>query len=105
MVGVIIVTRVLPGLTEFGMPGRGSVRAGSRQGTETGSLSPPPPGNFLGQDAEQPGPERTGGIEAGDVFHKYSGWLMLPISFLILLAVIGALKWAMVPVMRYTLAS
>ena len=42
---------------------------------------------------------------AGDVFHNYSGWLMLPISFLILLAVIGALRWAMVPVMRYTLAS
>lgn len=42
---------------------------------------------------------------AGDTFHNYSGWLMLPISFLILLAVIGALRWAMVPVMRYTLAS
>lgn len=41
----------------------------------------------------------------GDVFHEYSGWLMLPISFLILLGIIGALKWAMVPVMRYTLAS
>lgn len=43
--------------------------------------------------------------QAGDTFHNYSGWLMLPISFLILLAVIGALRWAMVPVMRYTLAS
>lgn len=42
---------------------------------------------------------------AGDVFHNYSGWLMLPISFLILLGIIGALRWAMVPVMRYTLAS
>jgi len=42
---------------------------------------------------------------AGDVFHNYSGWLMLPISFLILLGVIGALRWAMLPVMRYTLAS
>ena len=42
---------------------------------------------------------------AGDTFHNYSGWLMLPISFLILLGVIGALRWAMVPVMRYTLAS
>lgn len=43
--------------------------------------------------------------EAGDTFHNCSGWLMLPISFLILLAVIGALRWAMLPVMRYTLAS
>ena len=42
---------------------------------------------------------------AGDIFHDYSGWLMLPISFLILLGIIGALRWAMVPVMRYTLAS
>lgn len=42
---------------------------------------------------------------AGDTFHNCSGWLMLPISFLLLLAVIGALRWAMVPVMRYTLAS
>lgn len=43
--------------------------------------------------------------EVGHVFHDYSGWLMLPISFLILLGIIGALRWAMVPVMRYTLAS
>ena len=42
---------------------------------------------------------------AGRVFHDYSGWLMLPISFLILLGIIAALRWAMVPVMRYTLAS
>jgi exosortase len=43
--------------------------------------------------------------QAGEVFHNYSGWLMLPISFLILLGIIAALRWAMVPVMRYTLAS
>lgn len=43
--------------------------------------------------------------QAGKTFHNCSGWLMLPISFLILLAVIGALRWAMLPVMRYTLAS
>ena len=43
--------------------------------------------------------------EAGKLFHDYSGWLMLPISFLILLGIIAALRWAMVPVMRYTLAS
>lgn len=43
--------------------------------------------------------------EAGKLFHDYSGWLMLPISFLILLGIIRALRWAMVPVMRYTLAA
>jgi exosortase len=43
--------------------------------------------------------------QTGEVFHDYSGWLMLPISFLILLGIIAALRWAMVPVMRYTLAS
>ncbi len=45
------------------------------------------------------------GKDVGDVFHRYSGWLMLPISFLILLGVIKLLRWAMIPVMRYTLAS
>jgi exosortase len=44
-------------------------------------------------------------LTAGKWFHDYSGWLMLPISFLILLGIIAALRWAMVPVMRYTLAS
>ena len=43
--------------------------------------------------------------EAGKMFHDYSGWLMLPISFLILLGIIRALRWALVPVMRYTLAA
>ena len=42
---------------------------------------------------------------AGKVFHDCSGWAMLPIAFLILLGIIAALRWAMVPVMRYTLAS
>ncbi|MDB5357200.1 MAG: hypothetical protein JWN24_3653 [Phycisphaerales bacterium] len=41
----------------------------------------------------------------GEVFHSYSGWLMLPISFLMLLGIIRVLRWAMIPVMRYTLAS
>jgi exosortase len=41
----------------------------------------------------------------GEVFHDYSGWLMLPISFLMLLGIIRVLRWAMIPVMRYTLAS
>ena len=43
--------------------------------------------------------------DAEPTFHNWSGWLMLPISFLVLLCVIGALRWALVPVMRYTLAS
>ena len=42
---------------------------------------------------------------SGEMFHDYSGWLMLPISFLILLAIIRMLRWAMIPVMRYTLAA
>lgn len=41
----------------------------------------------------------------GDAFHEYSGWLMLPVAFLILLGIIRVLRWAMIPVMRYTLAS
>ena len=41
----------------------------------------------------------------GDEFHQYSGWLMLPISFLILLGIIKTLRWAMIPVMKYTLAA
>jgi len=41
----------------------------------------------------------------GDLFHDYSGWLMLPIAFLLLLGVIKTLKWVMIPVYRYTLAS
>jgi len=40
-----------------------------------------------------------------DSFHDYSGWLMLPIAFLLLLAIIRLMKWAMLPVTRYTLAS
>ena len=40
-----------------------------------------------------------------DLFHDYSGYMMLPIAFLILLGLIKALRWAMIPVMRYTLAS
>jgi exosortase len=42
---------------------------------------------------------------AGKVFHEFSGWLMLPIAFLILLGILKVLRWAMLPVMRYTLAS
>src|SRR6202012_4912391 len=45
------------------------------------------------------------GKDVGDMFHTYSGWLMLPISFLMLLAFIKLVRWIMIPVMRYTLAS
>jgi exosortase len=43
--------------------------------------------------------------DVGDFFHEYAGWAMLPIAFLILLGIIKVLRWAMLPVMRYTLAS
>jgi exosortase len=40
-----------------------------------------------------------------DNFHTYSGWAMLLISFLLLLGIIKALKWAMLPLTRFPLAS
>jgi exosortase len=43
--------------------------------------------------------------DVGRKFHDYSGWLMLPIAFLLLLGIIKLLDWAMLPVRRYTLAS
>lgn len=42
--------------------------------------------------------------ETGMAFHDYSGWLMLPIAFLMLYAIIKLMKWAMIPVTKYTLA-
>ncbi|HEY8667792.1 MAG TPA: exosortase/archaeosortase family protein [Tepidisphaeraceae bacterium] len=41
----------------------------------------------------------------GDAFHEYAGWAMLPIAFLMLYGIIQLMKWAMIPVQRYTLAS
>lgn len=38
-------------------------------------------------------------------FHDTAGWLMLPVAFILLLGIIRVLRWAMIPVMRYTLAS
>ena len=38
-------------------------------------------------------------------FHDYSGWGMTVIAFLLLLGIIKLLKWAMLPVTRYPLAS
>lgn len=40
-----------------------------------------------------------------DDFHWWAGWAMVPLAFLILLWIIKLLRWAMLPVMRYTLAS
>ena len=40
-----------------------------------------------------------------DNFHQWSGWAMLPIAFLLLLGIIKLLRWAMLPVTRYPLAS
>jgi exosortase len=39
-----------------------------------------------------------------DRFHLYSGWLMLLVALLILLGILRIMKWAMIPVMRFTLA-
>jgi exosortase len=37
-------------------------------------------------------------------FHDVSGWVMLVVAFLMLLAIIRLLRWALVPVTTYTLA-
>jgi exosortase len=38
-------------------------------------------------------------------FHEYAGWPMLLVSFLLLLGIIKLLKWTMLPVTRFPLAS
>ncbi len=43
--------------------------------------------------------------EYADKFHDFSGWLMLPIAFLMLVGVTRALRWALVPTYRFTLAT
>jgi exosortase len=42
--------------------------------------------------------------DAATTFHDASGWLMVPIAFLLLLGAIRILRWALIPVTRYTLA-
>jgi exosortase len=37
-------------------------------------------------------------------FHDVSGWVMLPVAFLLLLGVIRVLRWALIPVARFNLA-
>jgi exosortase len=39
-----------------------------------------------------------------DMFHSLAGWAMLPIAFLLLLGITRALRWALVPTFRFTLA-
>lgn len=41
----------------------------------------------------------------GERLHEQSGWVMVPLAFLVLLALVRLLRWAMVPVYRYPLAS
>lgn len=38
-------------------------------------------------------------------FHDMAGWLMLPIAFMMLMGITRALRWAMVPTYRFTLAT
>lgn len=39
-----------------------------------------------------------------DWFHSVAGWAMLPVAFLLLMAITRALRWALVPTFRFTLA-
>jgi exosortase len=41
---------------------------------------------------------------AAERFHIYSGWLMLLVALLMLLGTLRVLRWAMIPVMQFTLA-
>lgn len=43
--------------------------------------------------------------ETADQFHSFSGWLMLPVAFLLLVLIMRALRWALIPTYRFTLAS
>jgi exosortase len=39
-----------------------------------------------------------------DAFHDMSGWVMLPIAFVLLLGIIRVLRWALIPVAKFNLA-
>ncbi|MDF1809970.1 MAG: exosortase/archaeosortase family protein [Phycisphaerales bacterium] len=43
--------------------------------------------------------------DIADNFHDIAGWLMLPVAFLMLMGATRALRWAMVPTYRFTLAT
>jgi hypothetical protein len=40
-----------------------------------------------------------------DAFHEWSGWAMYLVSLVLLFVIIRALKWAMLPLSRFPLAS
>jgi len=42
--------------------------------------------------------------KAADYFHDVSGWIMLPIAFILLLGVVKVLRWALIPVAKFNLA-
>jgi exosortase len=42
--------------------------------------------------------------ELADRFHDLAGWVMLGVAFLLLMGIIRVLRWALIPVCRYTLA-
>lgn len=44
------------------------------------------------------------GQEIGKLFHDVSGWAMLGLAFLMLVGLLQLLKWALIPVVPYTLA-
>ena len=43
--------------------------------------------------------------DIADSFHDIAGWLMLPVAFLMLVGTTRALRWALVPTYRFTLAT
>lgn len=45
------------------------------------------------------------GRDWGNRLHEHSGWIMVPLAFLVLLGLIRLLRWAMVPIWRFPLAS
>ncbi|MFW6061968.1 MAG: exosortase/archaeosortase family protein [Planctomycetota bacterium] len=45
-----------------------------------------------------------GSTAMAETFHNVSGWGMLVVAFLLLFAILRALRWALVPVTQYTLA-
>jgi exosortase len=42
--------------------------------------------------------------ETAESFHTISGWVMLFVAFLLLMGILRSLRWAMIPVYRFTLA-
>jgi exosortase/archaeosortase family protein len=40
----------------------------------------------------------------GEDFHDIAGWAMLAVAFVLLYAIVWALRWALVPVSPFTLA-